>query len=138
MDKMLKLIDSIKQNIPDQKYIELMQALAEVKGSDRVRRQFARITKFIERRQNQTHIYRYLPLDVHTLDVDEVSDEDLEQITLMLIISIDHLVEKIQQLEQDVLWSVTHAQNYRKNLSYRNLEHHYEWAMVRDDSDCED
>lgn len=32
MDKMLELIDSIKQNIPDQKYIELMQALAEVKG----------------------------------------------------------------------------------------------------------
>lgn len=133
---MLELIDSIKQNIPDQKYIELMQALAEVKGSDRVGRQFARITQFIERRPNQAQIYRYLPLDVHTLDVDEVSDEDLEQITLMLIVSIDHLVEKVQQLEQDVLWSVTHAQNYRKNLSYRNLEH--QWAMVRDDSDCED
>jgi hypothetical protein len=133
MDKLLELIDSIKQSIPDQKYIELMQALAEVnRGTDRARLQLNRMSEFVDRRKNTTNIYNYLPVDFFMLDEDEISDADLDKITMMLLVSIEHLLEKVKQLEQDVLWSVTQAQNSRKNLSHRDLEHR--WMMVDSDS----
>lgn len=134
MDKLLELIDSIKQTIPDQKYIELMQALAEVnRGTDRARLQLNRMSEFVDRRKNTTNIYNYLPVDFFMLDEDEISDADLDKITMMLLVSIEHLLEKVKQLEQDVLWSVTQAQNSRKNLSHRDLEHR--WMMVDSDSE---
>jgi hypothetical protein len=134
MDKLLELIDSIKQSIPDQKYIELMQALAEVnRGTDRARLQLNRMSEFVDRRKNTTNIYNYLPVDFFMLDEDEISDADLDKITMMLLVSIEHLLEKVKQLEQDVLWSVTQAQNSRKNLSHRDLEHR--WMMVDSDSE---
>jgi hypothetical protein len=134
MDKLLELIDSIKQTIPDQKYIELMQALAEVnRGTDRARLQLNRMSEFVDRRKNTTNIYNYLPVDFFMLDEDEISDRDLDKITMMLLVSIEHLLEKVKQLEQDVLWSVTQAQNSRKNLSHRDLEHR--WMMVDSDSE---
>jgi hypothetical protein len=134
MDKLLELIDSIKQSIPDQKYIELMQALAEVnRGTDRARLQLNRMSEFVDRRKNTTNIYNYLPVDFFMLDEDEISDRDLDKITMMLLVSIEHLLEKVKQLEQDVLWSVTQAQNSRKNLSHRDLEHR--WMMVDSDSE---
>ena len=134
MDKLLELIDSMKQTIPDQKYIELMQALAEVnRGTDRARLQLNRMSEFVDRRKNTTNIYNYLPVDFFMLDEDEISDADLDKITMMLLVSIEHLLEKVKQLEQDVLWSVTQAQNSRKNLSHRDLEHR--WMMVDSDSE---
>lgn len=134
MDKLLELIDSIKQSIPDQKYIELMQALAEVnRGTGRARLQLNRMSEFVDRRKNTTNIYNYLPVDFFMLDEDEISDADLDKITMMLLVSIEHLLEKVKQLEQDVLWSVTQAQNSRKNLSRRDLEHR--WMMVDSDSE---
>lgn len=134
MDKLLELIDSIKQTIPDQKYIELMQALAEVnRGTYRARLQLNRMSEFVDRRKNTTNIYNYLPVDFFMLDEDEISDADLDKITMMLLVSIEHLLEKVKQLEQDVLWSVTQAQNSRKNLSHRDLEHR--WMMVDSDSE---
>lgn len=133
MDKLLELIDSIKQSIPDQKYIELMQALSEVNGTDRARLQLNRMSEFVDRRKNTTNIYNYLPVDFFMLDEDEISDADLDKITMMLLVSLEHLLEKVKQLEQDVLWSVTQAQNSRKNLSHRDLEHR--WMMVDSDSE---
>ena len=134
MDKLLELIDSIKQTIPDQKYTELMQALAEVnRGTDRARLQLNRMSEFVDRRKNTTNMYNYLPVDFFMLDEDEISDADLDKITMMLLVSIEHLLEKVKQLEQDVLWSVTQAQYSRKNLSHRDLEHR--WMMVDSDSE---
>ena len=131
MDTLLELIDSIKQAIPDQTYLDLMQALAEVKGTNHARLQLTRMAEFVDRRETQ--IYKYLPDDFFTLDEDDISDEDLDHITIMLLVSVDHLLKKVDQLEQGVVWSVTHAQNSRKNLSHRDLEH--QWMMVREESD---
>jgi hypothetical protein len=131
MDTLLELIDSIKQAIPDQTYLDLMQALAEVKGTNHARLQLTRMAEFVDRRETQ--IYKYLPDDFFTLDEDDISDEDLDHITIMLLVSIDHLLKKVDQLEQGVVWSVTHAQNSRKSLSHRDLEH--QWMMVREESD---
>jgi hypothetical protein len=92
-----------------------------------------RMSEFVDRRKNTTNIYNYLPVDFFMLDEDEISDADLDKITMMLLVSIEHLLEKVKQLEQDVLWSVTQAQNSRKNLSHRDLEHR--WMMVDSDSE---
>jgi hypothetical protein len=138
MDKLLELIDSIKQSIPDQKYIELMQALAEVnRGTDRARLQLNRMTEFVDRRKNSTNLCTYLPVDFFMLDEEDVSDVDLDKITMMLLVSLEHLLEKVTQLEQDVLWAVTHAQYSRKNISGRVLESRWNMVLEGEDSDSD-
>ena len=132
MDTLLELVDSIKQLIPDQTYLDLMRALTEVKGTNHAKLQLARMENYIDHRE--TRISQYLPDEFFMLNEDEVTDEDLDNITLMLLISIDHLLCKVSQLEQSVLWSVSHAQNSRKNLSHRELQN--QWMMeckVQDD-----
>ena len=132
MDTLLELVDSIKQLIPDQTYLDLMRALTEVKGTNHAKLQLARMENYIDHRE--TRISQYLPDEFFMLDEDEVTDEDLDNITLMLLISIDHLLCKVSQLEQSVLWSVSHAQTSRKSLSHRELQN--QWMMeckVQDD-----
>jgi len=107
MDRLLELIDSIKQTIPDQTYIDMMAALSEIQKSEDQSDQWQAIPDYIDQQENSHLLYRYLP---PTCFMDTGDNGDIGRLPFVMIDSLNYLVSKVVKLEQQVIWAVGNAQ----------------------------
>ena len=120
MDKLLDLIDSIKQLIPDQKYIELMAALSEATGHGNEDDDWKQFHDHLL--EQEDHLHKHIPMACW----DE--DTPYRRLPYLLLMSIEHLGFQVEDLEKQVLWAVSKARHCEERNEKQALSRR--WAEV--------